>query len=66
METQQKVGYRYTVVSNVDNKIIGTGLFKSTEQISEQEQLDFLHRYTNGIYLKYEGLLSIHIAESNE
>jgi hypothetical protein len=54
------------VVNNVDNKIIGTGLFKSTEQISEQEQLDFLHRYTNGIYLKYEGLLSIHIAESNE
>jgi hypothetical protein len=66
METQQKVGYRYAVVNNVDNKIIGTGLFKSTEQISEQEQLDLLHKYTNGIYLKDKGLLSIDISESNE
>jgi hypothetical protein len=66
METQQKVGYRFTVINNVDNKIIGTGLFTATEKISEQEQLDFLHRYTNGIYLKHEALLSIHIAESNE
>lgn len=66
METQKKVGYRFTVVNNVDNKIIGTGLFKSTEQISEQEQLDLLHKYTNGIYLKCEGLLNIDIVESNE
>jgi len=66
METQKKVGYRFTVINNVDNKTIGTGLFKSTEQISEQEQLDLLHKYTNGIYLKYEGLLNIDIVESNE
>jgi hypothetical protein len=66
METQQKVGYRFTVINNVDNKTIGTGMFTATEQISEREQLDLLHKYTNGIYLKDEGLLSIDISESNE
>ena len=66
MKTETQFGYRFTVVNNVDTKTIGTGFFSSDKKMSEMEQANFLHKYTNGIYLKYEELLSIHIAESNE
>lgn len=57
-------GYRFTVKSNQNNRIVGTGFFKSSQKMNKEEQISFLHKYTNGIYFKKEAFVSIDIFEA--
>lgn len=57
-------GYRFSVTSNRNNKILGTGFFKSSRRMTEDEQLCFFHQYTHGMYQKEEAFVSIDIFEA--
>ncbi len=57
-------GYRFSVTSNRNNKMLGTGFFKSSRKMTEVEQLSFLHQYTHGMYQKEEAFVSIDIFEA--
>ena len=57
-------GYRFSVTSNRNNEILGTGFFKSSRKMTEDEQLNFFHQYTHGMYQKEEAFVSIDIFEA--
>ena len=59
-------GYRFKVTSNQNNETLGTGVFKSSQKITKDEQISFFHQYTNGIYLNKEPFVSIDIFEAEE
>lgn len=63
-ETKAIFGYRFAVISNRNNKILGTGCFKSSRKMTKDEQLDFFHQYTHGKYQKEEDFVSIDIFEA--
>lgn len=57
-------GYRFSVTSNRNNKMLGTGFFKTSRKMTREEQLNFFHQYTHRIYQKEEGFVSIDIFEA--
>lgn len=57
-------GYRFSVTSNRNGKVLGTGFFKTSRKMSEDEQLDFFHQYTNGMHQKAGSFVSIDIFEA--
>ncbi len=57
-------GYRFSVTSNRNNEILGTGFFKSSRKMTKAEQLCFFHQYTHGKYQKEEAFVSIDIFEA--
>ena len=57
-------GYRFSVTSNQNNETLGTGVFKSSQKMTKDEQINFFHQYTNGIYLNKEAFVSIDIFEA--
>lgn len=61
-EIQINSRYRFEVKNNQNGKIEGTGCFThSKEDLSENQQLSFLHEYTNGMYKGKEQFFSIRI-----
>ena len=54
--------YRFSVTSN--GKTLGTGCFKSSRKMTRDEQLDFFHQYTHGMYQKAGSFVSIDIFET--
>ncbi len=69
MKTNYQINsrYRFEVKYKINGKIEGTGCFThSAESLSEQEQLSFLHEYTNGMYKNKEQFLSIKIWKLKE
>lgn len=62
MKTNYQINsrYRYEVKNKINGKVEGTGCFTSSKyDLTEQEQLSFLHEYTHGMYKKNIGFLSI-------
>ena len=59
-------GYRFSVTSNQNNKTLGTGFFRASRKITKDEQINFFHQYTNGMYLNKEAFVSIDIFEVEE
>ncbi len=57
-------GYRFSVKSNQNSIIVETGFFKSSLKMNKEEQISFLHQYTNGIYFKKESFVSIDVFEA--
>lgn len=57
------INYRFKITSNLNNGILGTGEFKSSKELSNDEQIRFLNEYTNGTYLKQIGYIKIEINE---
>ena len=57
-------GYRFSVTSNINNKMLGTGFFKSSRKMTKAEQLSFFHQYTNGMHQKEGDFVSIDIFEA--
>ena len=57
-------GYRFTVTSNQNNRIVGTGFFSSNQKMNKGEQISFFHQYTNGMYLKKQAFVSIDVFEA--
>lgn len=63
-ETKAIFGYRYSVTSNRNNEILGTGFFKLSRKMTKDELLNFFHQYTHGRYQKEEAFVSIDIFEA--
>ena len=57
-------GYRFEITSKQNNSVLGTGFFKVSKKMSDAEQLDFFHQYTNNAYLNKESFLLITIFEA--
>jgi len=57
-------GYRFSVTSKQNGRTVGTGFFKSSKKMTKDEQISFLHQYTNGIYLRKEAFVSIDVFEA--
>jgi hypothetical protein len=57
-------GYRFSVTSNRNNEILGTGFFKLSRKMTRDELLNFFHQYTHGKYQKEESFVSIDIFEA--
>ena len=57
-------GYRFKVTSKQNNKTLGTGFFKSSKEMTKEEQINFLHQYTNGHYLAKESFITIEVFEA--
>jgi len=57
-------GYRFKITSKQNNKVIGTGFFKTSRKFSEKEQIDFFHEYTNGGYLGKESFINVDVFET--
>ena len=57
-------GYRFSVISNQNNKTLGTGFFKSSRKMTKDEQINFFHQYTNGMYLNKGSFVSIDVFEA--
>jgi len=57
----QRFAYRFKVYQRDTGETIGSGSFKVTRELTENEQLAFLHQYTHGIYDGKESLLPIEI-----
>ncbi len=57
-------GYRFAVISNRNNEILGTGFFKSSRKMTRDELLNFFHQYTHGKYQNKEAFVSIDIFEA--
>lgn len=55
--------YRFKVTNKISNNVIGTGCFSTTNNMNESEQLDFVHKYTHGMYLKNISFLVIETYE---
>jgi hypothetical protein len=53
--------YRFKITSKQNNLISGTGSFKVSQKMTDQEKLYFFHQYTNGFYLKKEQFINIEI-----
>ena len=62
--TPSAFGYRYSVTSNRNNEILGTGFFKTSRKMTRDELLNFFHQYTHGMYQKEESFVSIDIFEA--
>lgn len=56
--------YRFSVTSNRTGKTLGTGFFKSSRKMTEDERLSFFHQYTHGMYQKEESFINIDIFEA--
>ena len=59
-------GYRFSITSNQNNETLGTGVFKSRQKMTKDEQISFFHEYTNRMYLNKEAFVSIDIFEAEE
>ena len=57
-------GYRFSVISNRNNEILGTGFFKSSRKMTRDERLRFFHQYTHGMYQNEDAFVSIDIFEA--
>ena len=57
-------GYRFKVTSNQNNKTLGTGFFRASKEMTKEEQINFLHQYTNGHYLAKESFITIEVFEA--
>lgn len=58
-------GYRFKITSKQNNKTLGTGLFKVSREMTKEEQIDFLHQYTNRNYLNKEFFVNIDVFEAD-
>jgi len=56
---KKKFGYRFTITSNQDGSILGTGFMTSSKPLDKTEQKDLFHNLTHGKYLKSENYVSI-------
>jgi hypothetical protein len=52
-------GYRFKITSKQNNSILGTGLFKVSKEMEKEEQINFMHQYTNGYYLDKKSFIII-------
>ena len=59
-------GYRFKVTQKSTNLAIGTGFFKTTTELDEQQQLAFFHQYTSGVYRCWAGTHTIEIVPANQ
>lgn len=50
------ISYRFKITSKQNNSVLGTGSFKVSKEMTDDEQLDFFHQYTHGFYLKQQNL----------
>lgn len=57
-------GYRFKVTSKQNNSTLGTGFFRASKEMTEEEQINFLHQYTNGHYLAKESFITIEVFEA--
>ena len=57
-------GYRFKITSKLNNKVVGTGFFKFSKQLSTLELIDFFHQYTNGQYAGKESVINVDIFEA--
>jgi hypothetical protein len=57
-------GYRFSVTSNRNNEVLGTGFFKTSRKMTKDELLNFFHQYTHWKYQKEEAFVSIDIFEA--
>ena len=57
-------GYRFKVTSKQNNSTLGTGFFRASKEMTKEEQIDFLHQYTNGHYLAKESFINIEVFEA--
>ena len=64
LKTQSYFCHRFSVLSKQNGKTIGTGIFRTSKKMNKDEQIRFLHQYTNGIYLKKEDFVDIYVFES--
>ena len=62
--TPSTFGYRFSVTSNRNNEILGTGFFKLSRKMTRDELLSFFHQYTHGKYQKEASFVSIDIFEA--
>ena len=62
--TPSAFGYRFSVISNRNGETLGTGFFKSSRKMTEDERLRFFHQYTHGKYQKEGDFVSIDIFEA--
>ena len=56
--------YRFRITSKQNNKVLGTGFFKSSKHLSTSERIDFFHQYTNGLYLGKESFINVEVFEA--
>ncbi len=54
-------GYRFKITSMQNSSTLGTGFFKASREMTKEEQIDFLHQYTNGCYLGKESFMNIDV-----
>lgn len=57
-------GYRFKVTSKQNNSTLGTGFFRASKEMTKEEQINFLHQYTNGHYLAKESFITIEVFEA--
>ena len=57
-------GYRFKVTSNQNGETLGTGIFKASRKMTKDEQINFFHQYTNGMYLAKESFITIEVFEA--
>ena len=57
-------GYRFKVTSKQNNSTLGTGFFRASKEMTKEEQINFLHQYTNGYYLAKESFITIEVFEA--
>lgn len=55
--------YRFKVTNKINGRVEGTGSYKSSKKLTDVEQIDFLHQYTNGLYYDKVDYLNIEIWE---
>jgi len=58
-------GYRFKVTSKQNNSTLGTGFFRASKEMTKEEQINFLHQYTNGHYLAKESFITIEVFEAD-
>lgn len=58
-------GYRFKITSKEKNKVFGTGFFKSSRKLNKEEQIDFMHQYTNGAYFDKKSYMDICVFEAD-
>lgn len=57
--------YRFKVTSKSNQEVLATGSFTSHRELSEKEQLDFYHEFSNGRYLNQQLFVTIEIKEES-
>lgn len=58
-------GYRFKVTSKQNNSTLGTGFFRASKEMTKEEQINFMHQYTNGHYLAKESFITIEVFEAD-